>query len=224
MNEKILVEGKFSEHKKLAIIDLVVGIACLVSVFFSFGFSGIVCIPAGIGCIIWSCIYFAVPKQKLVVTEEGIQGCTIREDFNIPLSRIMDVTNLKKNKLKIIVENKSTGKKKSVTIFLCDNSKEVFDALSTLINNRDAFDEKAKLPDVGSLKQYKELLDLGAITQEEYDAKKEEILNGWFMMYVMTRLMSGHSYIVSYCFKNLKMIKYPHRYSEKREISEWLQF
>lgn len=34
-----------------------------------------------------------------------------------------------------------------------------------------------KVNDIGELKKYKELLDMGAITQEEYDAKKKELLN-----------------------------------------------
>lgn len=52
-------------------------------------------------------------------------------------------------------------------------SKKIVDALSNIFNNISRSSERVKIENLAA---YKELLDKGAITEEEYEAKKEEIL------------------------------------------------
>ena len=45
------------------------------------------------------------------------------------------------------------------------------------INELMIYCRSTQLRDAEELRRYKELLDMGAITQEEFDAKKKELLN-----------------------------------------------
>lgn len=59
------------------------------------------------------------------------------------------------------------------------NNNEVLTEISKLINNRQSKTKEAEnnvsIPE--ELKKYKELLDSGVITQEEFEAKKKQLLN-----------------------------------------------
>ena len=58
-------------------------------------------------------------------------------------------------------------------------AKEVFDVLYKAFNDYKENGETSNhtISNADELKKYKELLDSGAITQEEYDKKKKELLN-----------------------------------------------
>ena len=49
-------------------------------------------------------------------------------------------------------------------------------SLSYALRHESTFREFARWGDIPDCKKYKELLDIGAITQEEYDAVKAKIL------------------------------------------------
>ena len=72
-----------------------------------------------------------------------------------------------------------------ITFYRCQNRDAVFSAISKLLMERqskktDAHPTtiKQEIPNSNAdeLKKYKELLDIGAITQEEFDAKKKQLL------------------------------------------------
>ena len=59
------------------------------------------------------------------------------------------------------------------------SAKKVNEEIHTVLDSlkRISADTNAKLSSADEIKKYKELLDLGAITQEEFEHKKKELLN-----------------------------------------------
>ena len=81
--------------------------------------------------------------------------------------------------LKGIAVSTSSGK---VSFLFIEHSKEIHDLLRQLLIDRQ--DQKNKSQNTGTfvnnadeLKKYKELLDGGVITQEEFETKKKQLLN-----------------------------------------------
>lgn len=129
----------------------------------------------GIVMLIVIIVTIVVMRQKnkqIVVTTTDVQ-CWLDEThrIRIPLSSVVSLQACFLSGL-VIKSNE-----KQFSMLLVDNRDEVFDAIKSKI---------AKTPTVvyvnehenaaQSLKQYKELLDEGVITQEEYDRKKSQLL------------------------------------------------
>lgn len=132
---------------------------------------GIILIPVG---IIMSLAYLRV---EMTVTDKRVFGvASFGRRVDLPLDNISAVgTSL----LKSIAVASSSGKIKFVGI---ENRDEIHKAITDLLLNRQ---EKTKAPEIkqevqqsnaDELKKYKELLDSGIITQEEFDAKKKQLL------------------------------------------------
>ena len=77
---------------------------------------------------------------------------------------------LKNKELRIILPSKK------LKFYSCLNSKEVYDIIIDLIKNEPFEEKNSYNSNTKAIKEYKELLDMGAITQEEFDAKKKELL------------------------------------------------
>ena len=117
-------------------------------------------------------LYFS--KIKIAVTNKRVYGCAVfGKKVDLPLDSIsaVGVSGLFKG----IAVATSSGK---IKFLLIDDNQDVYNAISALLIERQSKNTNdSKTSDAESIKQYKELLDIGAITQEEYEVKKKELLN-----------------------------------------------
>ena len=129
--------------------------------------------------LIFLLYYWIICKMQITVTDKRVYGKTIfGRSVDLPIDSISAVGSGMFNK---IVVATSSGKIKFLFI---ENSQAVREEILQLLMLRQdekKFDIKpiepvAKISDADELKKYKELLDSGIITQEEFDQKKKQIL------------------------------------------------
>ncbi len=128
-------------------------------------------VVCGIVALIWfgSC--------HLVITDKRIHGkAAFGKNVNLPVDMISAVgTGI----FKSFTVSTSSG---MINFYLLDNLDEINNAVTKLLLNRQQKNETStqSAPVSSSaadeLKKYKELLDSGAITQEEFDTKKNQLL------------------------------------------------
>lgn len=119
-------------------------------------------------------------KMKMVVTDKRIYGkAHFGKQVDLPLDSISAIS---KKWLKGISVATSSGR---IGFILISNRDEMYKIISELLierqEKREAEKTKAKVinnsvSSAEELKQFKELLDSGAITQEEFNAKKKQLL------------------------------------------------
>ncbi len=117
-------------------------------------------------------------KSELVVTDKRVYGNGLfGKRVDLPIDSISSVGTT--SWLSGIMVFTSSG---AIKFFLLKNYQEIHSAISDLLMKRQ--NERVTITNIPSannstadeLKKFKELLDIGAITQEEFDAKKKEIL------------------------------------------------
>lgn len=122
-------------------------------------------------------ISWRIGKCNLTITDKFIKGQTFTgSKITLPTETITAIEEVKLfNGIKII----SASKK--ITFTSLNNAQDICKVISQLIVRDDKYEkEENKInssTNVDELKKYKELLDIGAITQEEFEAKKKELLN-----------------------------------------------
>ena len=161
--ENIIIEGKSSPPKGFVIFLRVMAI-----VYFLL----IVTFPIG---IIFLCIASGIKNPKIAVTENaviGTYGSLAKRDFHLPIDSINSVVTVGKgNSFQI---NTSSAK---LNFNYIPNGKEIVDVINNLIQKRkNNGNITVAVSNADELKKYKELLDAGVITQEEYDTKKKQLL------------------------------------------------
>lgn len=122
--------------------------------------------------------YYAVSKTTLSVSDKRVYGATVfGKRVDLPLDSISAVGT---SMLKGIAVATSSGK---IKFFGITNRDEIHNVLSKLLigrqENKAATQTiKQEIPksEAEELKKYKELLDMGVISQEEFDAKKKRLL------------------------------------------------
>ncbi len=136
----------------------------------------------GLG-IIATVMYFGYIKSKLSVTEMNIKGNTLfGKVVVLPLHMVSGYSTSKI--LSKIVVSTSSG---IIKFYLIDNFQDICEVLKGLLNTRQKKTEtiskmqmetnfRPTNSNADELKKYKELLDGGVITQEEFDAKKTQLL------------------------------------------------
>ena len=128
----------------------------------------LVCIIGAIISFIW------ISNCKLVITDKRIYGkAAFGRSINLPVDMISAVSTGMFNSFSV---STSSGR---ITFYLLKNCEDLNTASTKLILNRQE-QKKAKESTVSNadeLKKYKDLLDSGIITQEEFDAKKKELLD-----------------------------------------------
>ena len=131
---------------------------------------GVLTIPAII-------IYFMYKKMELIVTDKRVYGfAAFGKRVDLPMDSI---TAISISMLKGIGVSTASGRIKFAFI---KNRDEIQRVLSKQIMDRQYpnANKSSQGENVGSsiteLKQYKELLDAGVITQEEFEKKKEQLL------------------------------------------------
>lgn len=121
-------------------------------------------------------IYWWLSSYALTVSDKRIYGKTsFGKRVDLPVDSVSAVST---SMLKGIAVATASGK---IVFKLIKNRDEIHSEISNLIISRQTKPETvATEPTIPTatdeLKKYKELLDMGAITQEEFDAKKKELL------------------------------------------------
>lgn len=131
-------------------------------------------IPIFIGCLPY---IFGMHKAKIVVTDKRIYGCAIfRKRVDLPIDSITAVGT---SAFKGIDVATPSGAIKFKHI---KNNEEIHKTISEMIIERQKTEKSAPVimdmpqSNADELKKFKELLDSGVITQEEFDAKKKQLL------------------------------------------------
>ena len=129
-------------------------------------------------CIIGGIFYIACAKISITVTDKRVYGTALwGKRVDLPLDAISAVGS---KWPKGITVASSSGK---IAFVMIKNRDEIHKCVSDLLIERQtkptaatAIKQEAPKSDADELKKYKELLDSGIITQEEFDAKKKQLL------------------------------------------------
>ena len=127
--------------------------------------------------------HWEMSKCALIVTNRRVTGkASFGKHVDLPLNQISAVS------LGIFSRITVSTASGHVHFWFVENREEVHSALTNIIGKvqvESAFAQTNNVPtttapsykgDIDELKKYKELLDSGIITQEEFDAKKKQIL------------------------------------------------
>lgn len=150
------------------------------SYWFSFRISllivmGIILVFSLIGII----TYKAMSKISLTVTDKRVYGtATFGKRVDLPLD---SVSAIALGGMKGIAVTTASG---AIKFALIKNREEIYSVVSKLLVDRQSGKKVEVTPNVApqsnsnadELKKYKDLLDSGVITQEEFDAKKKQLL------------------------------------------------
>lgn len=198
MNEKIIIEAKPYNFKKIRNMLWVLGAVAtlawaLIYVlpahqrhmnYWGAGFSASfylfhILIPFGAFFVLGLVLYLWTFRVSLTVTDKRVYGTAgFGKRVDLPIDMISAVgTSL----LKGIAVTTSSGVIKFVLIV---NRDEVHNAISELLMKRQDSAKTANAPvkmempksEADELRKYKDLLDSGVISQEEFDAKKKQLL------------------------------------------------
>lgn len=177
MDEKIIIQEKADKKALLApllllVLFVVVYFCCYWTVDWLRDFSLVIAIPI---CFICCIIVWWMEKCEITVTTHRVYGRTRTKQVDLPLDSISATA---KGMFRSVIVSTSSGR---ITFWLLKNQNEIFDAISALLRERqrrpvETGAEKRKTSAADTLKEYKSLLDAGIITQEEFDAKKKQIL------------------------------------------------
>ena len=187
MNEKILARGKFYNFNTFAAICFSIAVFALILCFTvaasyggspSWAFEGIeygyywffiVIFIFGIMGLI-----FSIMKFELVITEGKVVGKTLLgKRVDLPISQISVIGTGMFNRVSIAT---SSG---SINFYGVINQSEIFSTISNLLSKRQEETKTTTKNYEGAsdeLIKLKDLLDSNIITQEEFNAKKKQIL------------------------------------------------
>lgn len=189
MNEKILVEGTNNAKKFLSTMT-VIGIVLAILVVIVYPFV----LGRGIETFLWwwwqgliliipyvivvALIYLAMCKTELIVTDKRVYGKTAwGKRVDLPLDSVSAIGSLQI--LKGVSISTASGR---INFKLIKNSDAVYQTVSRLLLERQqeksvtVVADTSKSDNKEQLQKLKGLLDTGVITQEEFDAKKKQLL------------------------------------------------
>ncbi len=130
-----------------------------------------------ISAILIGLFVFALSSCEMVVTDKRVYGkATFGQRVDLPLDMISATST---GILKSVGVSTASGR---ISFWLLENQNELISSITTLVLERQQKKELVNMPEsisaADELKKFKELLDAGIITQDEFDAKKKEILRG----------------------------------------------
>lgn len=128
--------------------------------------------------IIYGIFYADVSKCKMFVTANRVYGhAAFGKKVELPVDSITAVGLARLNAISV---STPSGR---INFAGIDNKEEIYDEINKLLVHRQnkpiaTTTIKQEIPqsNADELKKYKELLDSGVITQEEFDAKKKQLL------------------------------------------------
>lgn len=191
MEEKILIESEGASLKKFKKTIIGIFIAGFIPYFIGaivgsdsddamavFGAFSLICFLSAPVLLV---IYLILKRLKysITVTNMRVYGITRKRRVDLPLDSISAIGM---SSFKGIEVGTSSGKLRFKFI---KNQKEIISVLSDLIvarqseknNNVPRSENSTTNSNADELKKFKELLDDGIITQEEFDKKKKQLLN-----------------------------------------------
>ena len=180
MNEKILIESKTDKSKFLTLIVSLIGIilfliAYEVSNIGDPDVAVIIYVIASfwvIGGLVW---FFSIFKCRICITDKRIYGTAgFGKRVDLPLDSVSAVASGALNSIAVAT---SSGK---ISFIAMAKRNELYEVLGRLIverqNKSRNNDDNNATSNADELKKFKDLLDSGVITQEEFDAKKKQLL------------------------------------------------
>ena len=182
MEEKVIIKGNAQGIKAipwlLVIVGFLVGVvASWVAVEMAEDYMIFVFIPLGIALFVWGIVlFFYVSSCEICVTDKRVYGkAAFGARVDLPIDSVSAVGTI--SLYKGIFISSSSGKIKFLYISNADNihaaiSKMLVDRQEKVVNIL----QETK-SNVEELKKYKDLLDSGIISQEEFDIKKKQILD-----------------------------------------------
>ena len=168
---KFIAERQYSSANEYAM-------ATLVHNFFENYFL-ITLIPLALFALIGGFVYLWLRSYEMTVTDKRVFGKVAwGKRVDLPLDSISSTATI--SLFKGIAVATSSGRIKCLMV---KNSAEIFEKVNALLVKRQK-EQKVAAPttvitqtdEADKLKKFKELLDSGIITQEEFDAKKKELL------------------------------------------------
>lgn len=183
MEEKVLSKGLFSKFNFITGIFIFFAIFGLIGIA-AFGAEDEVSTIVGFIYIIVGTVgaiffYNLFNKCDITVTNKRVYGkAAFGKRVDLPLDKISSVSTCA---FKGVGVATSSGR---IKFLLCKNRDDVFNTISKLLLERQNQQKskesviKQEIPqsNADELKKYKELFDSGIITQEEFDAKKKQLL------------------------------------------------
>ncbi len=186
MNEKILIESNNDYAKKLMGISTKLLAASLIIAFLLFfffndsAFTPIMILDIGF-FVVSLCLFIfsiAIQKTKICVTNKRVYGAAMfGKQVDLPFDSISAVGISMFNGISI---GTSSGR---IVFKGIGNRNDIYQKISELLIDRQTkattVSQQAPSPEkdeTDQLKKFKELLDSGIITQEEFDAKKKQLL------------------------------------------------
>lgn len=168
MVEQIIVRGSFKSNTVGAVYSIILAVLLLLCVALP--------LPTHIITlsILLSVLFFYLAwvchntkNQELIITPQKIYGSINRKRIELPVDKITAVETSRRQGITVTT---SAGR---ITVDMCINRDEIADIISKLlfcrVNGRPC-------DGVYTLKIYRELLEEGTITQEEYQEKEKELL------------------------------------------------
>ena len=123
-------------------------------------------------------VYLWLKSYEIVISDKRIYGKVgFGKRVDLPNDSISAIATIPL--LKGITVSTSSGR---ISFLLIKNANEIYNVMNSILIERqqNGSSPKPSLPVAQSvaeeLKTYKELMDSGVITQEEFDAKKKELL------------------------------------------------
>ena len=190
MEEKTLIKGTFKKANSLSNLFISLTVLCGVIAAicgtkdpYEYGYydstssdiAAVFTILAIICAIVAVIVYMSMKNCEITVTDKKVYGkIKFGKRVDLPLNQISSIGQSICSSITVAT---SSG---VIKFWLLANRDEVFSVLSDELNK---FQNNEKAPvtitqssDADELGKYKKLLEDGAITQEEYDAKKKQIL------------------------------------------------
>ena len=177
MEEKVLIKSYIAKKTKNIILGCM-GAFWGIAIFLPPPFFIITCLSAILG-IVTSIIFLAIMNCELTITEKNVKGRALfGKEVVLPLYMISAFSTQK------LFATIAVATSSGITKFsLIGNYKEIGQVISQLINERQrdtvttkASDSAPQNSSMDELVKLKALLDQGIITQEEFDAKKKQLL------------------------------------------------
>ncbi|MBQ8210547.1 MAG: SHOCT domain-containing protein [Clostridia bacterium] len=123
-------------------------------------------------------IYLWLRSYELTVTDKRVYGkVQFGKRVDLPVDSVSATATIQL--LKGVSVSTSSGK---ISFLAIKNANEIYSTINNLLIERQQKKEsvvtkvEAKVDETEQLTKYKELLDKGVITQEEFDAKKKQLL------------------------------------------------
>ena len=179
MEEKIIIKNKRYEPKQAILgVWIMMGAIILNSAFWWCNdeeIIGVVLVSLTVGGIVSALLYLLMSSIEIVVTSKRVYGKTnLGNSVDLPMDSISSVGSTWFNGIFVAT---SSGR---IFFLFVKNAEEIHSAIRRLLIERQEKKEERRetmqITNADELAKYKDLLDRGIITQEEFEAKKKQLL------------------------------------------------